>query len=96
MEGSTKTTASVPIADCLNRGVHPTRLCQNCVKTPVIGPPGDLFERRSDSPSHCFFEKVIRKRRAFRGGFSAPKAGALGVAPSYETKCPRQTQADSV
>ena len=52
-----------------------------CVKTvsePLgLGPLEICFERKADSPSYCFFEKVVRKRRARRPGFCAPKAGAL-------------------
>jgi hypothetical protein len=34
MEGfNPRPTASVPIAECLNGGVHPMQLCQNCAKT---------------------------------------------------------------
>jgi len=52
-----------------------------CVKT--VSEPLELevmgicFERKADSPSCCFFEKVVRKRRANRPGYCAPKAGAL-------------------
>jgi len=52
-----------------------------CVKT--VSEPLELvvteicLERKADSPSYCFFEEVVRKRRAFRAGFRAPKAGAL-------------------
>ncbi len=53
---------------------------QNCVKTPLIRAPGDLFERKADSPSYCFFEKVVRKRRASRAGFCGPKSGARDAA----------------
>jgi len=44
---------------------------------PGLGPLEICFERRADSPSCCFFEKVVRKSRAKRPGFGAPKAGAL-------------------
>jgi len=35
------------------------------------------FERKADSPSCCFFGKAVSKRRAFRPGVCAPKAGVL-------------------
>jgi hypothetical protein len=35
----------------LNRGVHPTQLCQNCAKTLLICLVGVSFERRADSPN---------------------------------------------
>jgi hypothetical protein len=41
---------------------------RGCVKTvsePLGLEPIEIcFERKADSPSYCFFEKVIRKRRA--------------------------------
>ena len=49
-----------------------------CVKT--VSEPLELevmgicFERKADSPSCCFFEKVVRKRRANRPGYCAPKS----------------------
>ena len=52
--------------------------CVRTVSEPLrLGPLEICFERRADSPSCCFFEKAVRKRRAFRPGFRAPKAGAL-------------------
>jgi hypothetical protein len=36
-------------------GVHPIRLCQNCVKTTSVESNGVLLERKADSPSCCVY-----------------------------------------
>ena len=62
------------------RGGSPHFACVKTVSEPLeLGPLEICFERRADSPSYCFFEKFVRKRRANRPGFRAPKGGALSI-----------------
>ena len=42
--------AGVLIADCLNGGVHPKHLCQNCAKTPSILKCLELLFEREQVP----------------------------------------------
>jgi hypothetical protein len=37
------TAACVPIPNCLNRGVHPRRLCHNCATKSVLAVKTDVF-----------------------------------------------------
>jgi len=61
-----------------NRGVLLVHItCVKTVSEPLgLGPMEICFERKADSPSYCFFEEAVRKRRAFRAGVCAPKVGA--------------------
>ena len=36
-------------SNCLNRGVHPAQVCQNCAKTLFVLSVGDSLEREADS-----------------------------------------------
>ena|GEM_PF-5095022 len=60
--------------DELSASLPPFSGVSNGVRTLRMKSEEMSFERKADSPSYCFSEKVVRKRRANRPGFRAPEA----------------------
>ena len=86
-------TAGVPIADCLNGGVHPRGLCLNCARADPT--PTHSSQSRPNRESHCVWNqlaglsyyKILEK--IGEGGMGALHWGTRqeGTHPSVERAC---------